>query len=85
MLSREVAYALSVRARDRTRALARPRSAAGTALRIKHRDAGPVGAAGAARCRRCPRRRLRMTVRHAIMQVNYYVRVRTCLRTMWTR
>ena len=39
-------------------------------------DAGNVGAA-ALRGEERPETELRMTVRHAIMQVNYYVRIRT--------
>ncbi len=75
MLSREVAHALSVRNRPQARNDSHG-SAAGAAARFAHRDARLVGAARLARCG-CPREELRMTVRHAIMQVNYYVRIRT--------
>ena len=58
MISREVAYALSVRTSPSARTSAagtrRPRSAAGTASREAHGDAGHVGAADAAAHPTCP-------------------------------
>ena len=79
MLSREVAHALSVRM-GRTRAKAH-----GTAMRevlLEQRAASQSVMPGmwelpVLREAGVPEEDLRMTVRHAIMQVNYYVRIRT--------
>ena len=79
MLSREVAHALSVRM-GRSRAKTQ-----GTAMRevlLEQRAASQSVMPGmwelpVLRDAAVPEEDLRMTVRHAIMQVNYYVRIRT--------
>ena len=79
MLSREAAYALSVRTTSVRR------TARGNAQRevlLEQRAATQSVMPGmwelpALRSAKVPAKDLRMTVRHAIMQVNYYVRIRT--------
>ena len=79
MLSREVGYALSVRTSIT------PRKSRGTAARevlLEQRPASNSVMPGmwelpALRSAHVPEKDQRMTVRHAIMQVNYYVRIRT--------
>jgi A/G-specific adenine glycosylase len=79
MLSREVAYALSVR----TSAVRRKaHAAAQREVLLEQRAASQSVMPGmwelpTLRSAKVPAKELRMSVRHAIMQVNYYVRVRT--------
>jgi A/G-specific adenine glycosylase len=83
MLSREVAYALSVRTSPTPaskRAKARPH--AGREVLLEQRPATETVMPGmwelpTLKESQVPEQDLRMTVRHAIMQVNYYVRIRT--------
>jgi A/G-specific adenine glycosylase len=75
MLSREVAYALSVRIGQRSGNPHRE-------VLLEQRPASLTVMPGlwelpALREQAVPESELRMTVRHAIMQVNYYVRIRT--------
>jgi hypothetical protein len=75
MLSREIAHALSVRTGPH------PNPAAREVL-LEQRPASLTVMPGmwelpALRSAAVPGKDLRMTVRHAIMQVNYYVRIRT--------
>jgi A/G-specific adenine glycosylase len=80
MLSREVAHALSVRT---SQTAGKSRSAGATReVLLEQRPATCTVMPGmwelpALRSVRVPEKDLRMTVRHAIMQVNYYVRIRT--------
>ncbi len=79
MLSCEVAYALSVRT---SRKPGKARGAAGREVLLEQRPASASVMPGMWELPRLreaavPQQELRMTVRHAIMQVNYYVRVRT--------
>jgi A/G-specific adenine glycosylase len=79
MLSREIAHGLSVRLK-RARAGHHPR----TEVMLERRPAEMTVMPGlwqlpALREAEVPEQDLRMTVRHAIMQVNYYVRIRTVL------
>jgi len=79
MLSREVGYALSVRTSVKPR---RPRAAAGREVLLEQRPASNSVMPGmwelpALRSANVPEKDQRMTVRHSIMQVNYYVRIRT--------
>ena len=78
MLSREIAYALSVRTAGKSRKArgSVSRSSAGTATSRANGDAG-VMELPTLRDSHVPQKDLRMNVRHAIMQVNYYVRIRT--------
>jgi A/G-specific adenine glycosylase len=75
MISREVAHALSVRSGRK------PGQAHREVLLEKRPDSLTVMPGmwelPALRKSRVPQKELRMTVRHAIMQVNYYVRIRT--------
>jgi A/G-specific adenine glycosylase len=76
MLSREVAHALSVR----TGRI--PGKAQGREVLLEQRSADQTVMQGlwelpVLRDSAVPQKELRMTVRHAIMQVNYYVRIRT--------
>ena len=79
MLSREVAHALSVRTSTR------PGKARGTSTReilLEQRPSTQTVMPGMwelpkLRSAAVPKEDLRMSVRHAIMQVNYYVRIRT--------
>jgi A/G-specific adenine glycosylase len=75
MVSREVAYALSVRTGKKT-------GQANREVLLERRAAALTVMPGlwelpALRSAAVPEQELRMTVRHAIMQVNYYVRIRT--------
>jgi A/G-specific adenine glycosylase len=75
MLSREVAHALSVRIGERP-------GAHGREVLLEQRPRTQTVMPGlwelpALREKAVPEGELRMTVRHAIMQVNYYVRIRT--------
>lgn len=79
MLSREVAHALAVRARRET---GKARGAGGGEVLLEQRPASVTVMPGlwelpVLRSPAVPEEDLRMTVRHAIMQVNYYVRIRT--------
>ncbi len=79
MLSREVAHALSVRM---GRSSAKTHTAAGREVLLEQRAATQTVMPGMwelplLRDAAVPEEDLRMTVRHAIMQVNYYVRIRT--------
>jgi A/G-specific adenine glycosylase len=84
MLSREVAHALSVRM-GRSSGKARggkARDAGGREVLLEQRSAAQTVMPGlwelpVLRDAAVPEKDLRLTVRHAIMQVNYYVRVRT--------
>jgi A/G-specific adenine glycosylase len=78
MLSREVAHALSVRI---GRNAEKARGSGGREVLLEQRSAAQTVMPGlwelpALRDSAVPERDLRMTVRHAIMQVNYYVRIR---------
>ena len=78
MLSREVAHALSVR----TGHDAKARGAGSREVLLEQRAASQTVMPGlwelpVLREAVVPEKDLRMTVRHAIMQVNYYVRIRT--------
>jgi len=75
MLSREVAHALSVR-------MGRQAGEANREVLLEQRSAAQTVMPGLwelpmLREAEVPEKDLRMTVRHAIMQVNYYVRIRT--------
>ncbi len=79
MLSREVAYALSVRTCTNPRKVHR---ALNREVLLEQRPASESVMPGmwelpALRSTAVPEKEQRMTVRHAIMQVNYYVRIRT--------
>lgn len=79
MLSREVAYALSVRTCSNPRKV---RRATNREVLLEQRPAGISVMPGmwelpGLRSTTVPEKEQRMTVRHAIMQVNYYVRIRT--------
>jgi A/G-specific adenine glycosylase len=79
MLSREVGYALSVRTCSTPR---KSRGAAAREVLLEQRPASNSVMPGmwelpALRSAVVPEKDQRMTVRHAIMQVNYYVRIRT--------
>jgi len=79
MLSQEVAYALSVRMGRRRGATPRP---TGPEVLLEQRPDSASVMPGLwelplLRVPAVPDSELRMTVRHAIMQVNYYVRIRT--------
>jgi A/G-specific adenine glycosylase len=79
MLSREVAHALSVRMGRRSGKVRGPGS---REVLLEQRPATltvmpELWELPALRSAAVPERDLRMTVRHAIMQVNYYVRIRT--------
>jgi A/G-specific adenine glycosylase len=79
MLSKEIAYALSVRMGRRTGTIRRPTSR--EVLLEQRPDSASVMPGlwelPLLREPAVPDSELRMTVRHAIMQVNYYVRIRT--------
>lgn len=75
MLSREVAYALSVR-------IAQEPGVIGREVLLERRPASQTVMPGlwelpVLKEKSVPEAELRMTMRHAIMQVNYYVRIRT--------
>jgi A/G-specific adenine glycosylase len=79
MLSREVAHALSVRMAGNS---GKPRGAGSREVLLEQRSAAQTVMPGlwelpVLRDSAVPEKDLRMTVRHAIMQINYYVRVRT--------
>jgi A/G-specific adenine glycosylase len=79
MLSREVGYALSVRTSVTPR---KSRGGSGREILLEQRPASHSVMPGmwelpALRSANVPEKDQRMTVRHAIMQVNYYVRIRT--------
>jgi A/G-specific adenine glycosylase len=79
MVSREVAYALSVRIGQNP---SQGPDHAGREVLLEQRPASHTVMPGlwelpALRDSAVPEKELRMTVRHAIMQTNYYVRVRT--------
>jgi A/G-specific adenine glycosylase len=79
MLSREIAYALVVRETRRRKRAGRPSS---REVLLEQRPATVSVMPGlwelpALHESTVPEKELRMTVRHAIMQVNYYVRIRT--------
>lgn len=79
MLSREIAHALSVRT---VGAKVKARGKAGREILLEQRPADRTVMPGMwelpqLRDSSVPQKELRMTVRHAIMQVNYYVRIRT--------
>ena len=79
MLSREVAHALSVRT---SQSFSRARGHAAREVLLEQRSAAQTVMPGmwelpVLRESAVPEKDLRMTVRHAIMQVNYYVRIRT--------
>lgn len=79
MLSREVAYALSVRTAGKSR---KARGSVSREVLLEQRPAERTVMPGlwelpTLRDSRVPQKDLRMNVRHAIMQVNYYVRIRT--------
>lgn len=79
MLSREIAHALSVRMGQTS---ARAKNSGGRQVLLERRSAAQTVMPGlwelpALREPEVPANDLRMTVRHAIMQVNYYVRIRT--------
>ncbi len=79
MLSREVAHALSVRTTRKARKSQSPNS---REVLLEQRSAAQTVMPGmwelpVLRESAVPEKDLRMTVRHAIMQVNYYVRIRT--------
>jgi A/G-specific adenine glycosylase len=79
MLSREVAYALSVRM---GRSSGKARGPGSREVLLEQRPDTQTVMPGmwelpALRDSAVPEKDLRMTVRHAIMQVNYYVRIRT--------
>jgi len=79
MLSREVAHALSVRTGPSS---GKSRGSAGREVLLEQRSAAETVMPGlwelpVLRDSSVPEQDLRMTVRHAIMQVNYYVRIRT--------
>jgi A/G-specific adenine glycosylase len=78
MLSREVAHALSIRARHHAR---RNQATGGKEVLLERRPAGQTVMPGlwelpALRDAAVPEPELHMTLRHAIMKVNYYVRIR---------
>ncbi len=82
MVSREVAYALSVRTHPSTKA--RGQEQGGREVLLEQRPATETVMPSMwelplLQAADVPGDQLRMTVRHAIMQVNYYVRVRTVL------
>ena len=79
MLSREIAHALSVRTSRNSSKAHRPAS---REVLLEQRSAAQTVMPGlwelpALRDSAVPEKDLRMNVRHAIMQVNYYVRIRT--------
>ncbi|HZP05760.1 MAG TPA: A/G-specific adenine glycosylase [Terracidiphilus sp.] len=79
MLSREVSYALSVRTSRRSTKMS---SIGGREVLLEQRSTSASVMPGMWELPRLsetavPEEELRMTVRHAIMQVNYYVRIRT--------
>ncbi|HEY1647348.1 MAG TPA: A/G-specific adenine glycosylase [Terracidiphilus sp.] len=79
MLSREVSYALSVRTGSKP---GKGRGAGGREVLLEQRPASVSVMPGMWELPKLldtavPQKELRMTVRHAIMQVNYYVRIRT--------
>jgi A/G-specific adenine glycosylase len=79
MLSREVAHALSVRTSTKP---GRARATAAREILLEQRPSTQTVMPGMwelpkLRSAAVPAEDLRMTVRHAIMQVNYYVRIRT--------
>jgi hypothetical protein len=79
MLSREVAYALSVRTAPE---FSSARASSGREVLLEQRPSTLTVMPGmwelpALHEISVPEKDLRMTVRHAIMQVNYYVRIRT--------
>jgi len=79
MLSREIAHALAVRETRRRGRAGRP---SGREVLLEQRPATLSVMPGlwqlpALQETAVPEKELRMTVRHAIMQVNYYVRIRT--------
>ena len=79
MLSREVAHALSVRT---GRNVGKARGSGSREVLLEQRPASQTVMPGmwelpVLRDPAVPEKDLRMTVRHAIMQVNYYVRIRT--------
>ncbi len=79
MLSREVAYALSVRTGQR---IGKTRGTGGREVLLEQRAPTQTVMPGlwelpSLREAEVPEKDLRMTVRHAIMQINYYVRIRT--------
>jgi A/G-specific adenine glycosylase len=78
MMSRVVAHALSVRT---SQASGKPAGEGGREVLLEQRPADLTVMPGlwelpVLRSPAVPQRQLRMTVRHAIMQVNYYVRIR---------
>jgi A/G-specific adenine glycosylase len=79
ILSREAAYALAVRTAS---SRSKPHGKAQREVLLEQRAATQSVMPGmwelpALRSTKVPAKDLRMTVRHAIMQVNYYVRIRT--------
>ena len=79
MLSREVAHALSVRTAQKSN---KTRGSMTREVLLEQRPATCTVMPGmwelpALRSVHVPEKELRMTLRHAIMQVNYYVRIRT--------
>jgi len=79
MLSREIAHALSVRT---GRPPGKARAPGGREVLLEQRPASLTVMPGlwelpALRHAAVPHEELRMTLRHAIMRVNYYVRIRT--------
>jgi A/G-specific adenine glycosylase len=79
MLSREVAYALTVRSSGKS---GNARAASAREVLLEQRPASAsvmpeMWELPKLRESAVPDKELRMTVRHAIMQVNYYVRIRT--------